>query len=176
MSDHHRMTGVSSPAEPAARLAVEAAVEWAAGPDGARALVFHSLAQAETILCVAADTGCAVLLISAEGAAAYAGAPWFVGIVRSLAAYAADSRPTWSAWLDCGPWPGLVVEALEVGAQHLVFTGDTAYAAKLDDLARQRAAVLRLTRPASVDPWITPRPLQSIRRALLLGRSAPDGA
>jgi hypothetical protein len=109
----------------------------------------HGLADALAALEAAAALGRAVVLLSAPGAAAYAGAAWF----KALVALARDRWPAAlvTAMLDCDDRAELVQGALREGLADLVFTGPAATAARLADIARQQGARLHRRRPESLD-------------------------
>ncbi|MDB5406720.1 MAG: hypothetical protein JWL84_1632 [Rhodospirillales bacterium] len=79
-------------------------------------------------------------LASAPGAGAYAGAPWFAGIVK-LAAAAAPGCAV-SAILDCGDEPGTVLAALRTGLRRVRFTGAAETAARLAEIAGHYGATI----------------------------------
>ena len=92
----------------------------------ARAIIVHHLDHARAALAAAAECGRPVILLSAAGAAGYAGAPWFLRVV----ALATDEHPEaqWDAVLDCADRPGHVLAALRQGAIAVRFTGSKATA------------------------------------------------
>jgi len=109
----------------------------------------HGLADALASLEAAASLGRPVVLLSAPGAAAYAGAAWF----RALVALARERWPAAAAtaMLDCDDRAELVQGALREGLADLVFTGPAATAARLADIAGQQGARLHRRRPESLD-------------------------
>lgn len=114
-----------------------------------RAVVVHSLADAEAALKAAAALHRPVVLLSAPGAAAYAGAGWFAALV----ARARRRHPTAaaSAVLDCGRRADLVQGALRQGLEDVLYVGPRATAARLADIARQAQARLHRKRPPALD-------------------------
>ena len=104
------------------------------------AVVIHDLAQAKAALAAAAACGRPVTLVSAPGAAGFAGAPWFLKVV----ALAAAEQPaaTYDAVLDCADRPGHVLAALRQGAEAVRFSGSKATAAKLAAIAEASGARL----------------------------------
>ena len=78
-----------------------------------RAITVHSLDQARAALAAAAALDRPVTLVSAPGAAGYAGVAWF----RKVVDLAAADQPgvTVTAVLDCADKPGLVLAALRQG-------------------------------------------------------------
>lgn len=113
------------------------------------AIVIHGLAHARHALAAAAALRAPVTLISAEGAAAYAGAGWF----RAVVAEARAERPgvPVTAILDCGSEPGLVLGALREGLTCLRYSGPAEVTAKLEAIARAAGAVILAHRPPSLD-------------------------
>ncbi len=103
-----------------------------------RAITVHSLDHARAALAAAAALGRPVTLVSAPGAAGYAGVAWF----RKVVALAAADQPgvTVSAVLDCADKPGLVMAALRQGLSRVCFTGSRAAAAKLSAIATAQGA------------------------------------
>ena len=103
-----------------------------------RAVTVHSLDHARAALAAAAALGRPVTLVSAPGAAGYAGVAWF----RKVVALAAKDQPgvTVSAVLDCADKPGLVLAALRQGLGRVCFTGSRAAAAKLSAIATAQGA------------------------------------
>ena len=114
-----------------------------------RAVTVHGPADALAALEAAASLGRPVVLLSAPGAAAYAGAAWF----KALVALARERWPAVdaTAMLDCGDRAELVQGAMREGLADLVFTGPAATAARLSDIARQQGARLHRRRPESLD-------------------------
>src|SRR5215468_3671620 len=109
-------------------------------PATPRAVTVHGLADALAALEAAASLGRPVVLLSAPGAAAYAGAAWF----KALVALARERWPMAeaTAMLDCDDRAELVQGALREGLADLVFTGPAGTAARLADIARQQGARL----------------------------------
>jgi fructose/tagatose bisphosphate aldolase len=97
------------------------------------AIVIHDLEHARAALAAAAAFHRPVILISAPGAAGYAGAAWFLRVVARAAADHPDAR--WDAVLDCADHAGHVLSALRQGAKVVRYTGTKATAAKLAAIA-----------------------------------------
>lgn len=97
------------------------------------AVVVHSLDNARQALEAAAELDKPITLVSAPGAAGYAGAAWF----RKVVALAAAERPgaSYRAVLDCADQPGLVLAALRQGISVVRFTGKRAVVTKLSAIA-----------------------------------------
>jgi hypothetical protein len=96
------------------------------------------VAHARAAVAAAHALGCPVTLVSAPGAGAYAGAPWFAAIV----ALAAAETPgcTVSAVLDCADQPGTALAALRAGMRRVRFTGAAETASRLGEIAAQYGA------------------------------------
>lgn len=109
----------------------------------------HAFAHATSALNAAAAAGVPVALLSAPGAAAYAGPGWWVEL---LAAAEADTgrRPA-AAFLDCAERPGDALAAYRAGVAGVIFTGRSDVADKLRALANAHGAAFRTDRPAALD-------------------------
>ncbi len=112
-----------------------------------RAVVVHGLDQAHDALAAAERVGVAVDLLSGPGAAAYAGAAWWLAMTRAArAAYAAVAGRD---ILDCADEAGIAVEALRAGIRAIVFEGAQTQAERLAAIAEAMGAeVLRSRLPA----------------------------
>ena len=109
------------------------------------AIVVHGRAQAEAAL----QPGLPVLLLSAAGAAGFAGCLWW----RALVAQARSAHPATPMQdaLDCGAAPGHAMAALRVGQQLIVFaSASPAYPAICGAAATLGARVLA-ARPPTLD-------------------------
>jgi hypothetical protein len=93
------------------------------------AVMVHGLAQARAALA----PGLPVTLLSAPGAALYAGAGWW----RALVAAACDGAEPPPDILDCADAPGRALEALRHGQQILVLRAPSVFA----DIAARAAAL-----------------------------------
>lgn len=102
-----------------------------------RAVTVHSLAQALAALA----PGLPAMLLSAPGAAGYAGIPWWRALVGESGA-AFDM-------LDCGIDGGGALEALRAGQRRLVLTGP--FATTVAEAAASIGAKVFDRRPASLD-------------------------
>ena len=80
----------------------------------APAVIVHSAADARLALA----PGLPVTLVSAPGAALYAGAGWWLGLIAAARAAHPDRR--FDDVLDCGDAPGAAAEALRAGQRSLV--------------------------------------------------------
>lgn len=93
--------------------------------------IVHSLAHAEAAARAAA--GAAIVLSSAPGAAGYAGAGWFLGLLEALAE--AHPAAEFTGLLDCGDDAALAVEALHAGAGWVRCTASGPALADVADIA-----------------------------------------
>jgi len=100
----------------------------------------HSLGQARLALAA----GRPVTLLSAPGAALYAGCLWW----QSLLAQAGCEG---LALLDCGAAPGRAVEALRLGLRGLVLTCEEPAFQAVSALAAAQGAMLLPAPPPSLD-------------------------
>lgn len=114
-----------------------------------RAVIVHGLADARAALVAAAEAGCGVTLLSARGAAGYAGFGWW----RALIATARDAVPGVPVEdvLDCDDLAGIAVEALHAGCRAIVFTGPEEQAAQLAALAEVCGARMLREPPSALD-------------------------
>lgn len=130
-----------------------------------RAVIVHGLDDARAALTAAAATGCGVTLLSAPGAAGYAGFGWW----RALVAAAREAVPGVPVEdvLDCDDLAGIAVEALHAGCRAIVFTGPEGQAAQLAALAAVCGARMLREPPPALDlalpgarrrlaAWLTP--------------------
>jgi hypothetical protein len=143
-------------------------------PREPRAVTVHGLEDALAAAAAAAALGRPVRLLSAPGAAAYAGAGWFAALVRL--ARQRQPQAALAATLDCGDRPELVQGALRAGLDDLVFTGPAAVAARLADIAGQRGARLRRRRPPALDLAGVADPAAACRGWLLAGSATIEKA
>lgn len=108
-----------------------------------RAIIIHSLEHARAALAAAAEWQTPVTVLSAPGAAAYAGAAWFRKVVdQALAEHRDMARGQVTAVLDCGDAPGLALGALRQGIKAIRFTGSPENARKIAAIAGALGAVL----------------------------------
>jgi len=111
------------------------------------AIVFHDLADAKAALAAAAALGKPVTLLSAPGAASYAGPGWFRAVVEQARATHPDAEAV--AVLDCGDRPGHALAALREGVTAIRFSGRTA--GKIEDIVAQYGALVVRDRPEALD-------------------------
>lgn len=130
-----------------------------------RAVIVHGLEDAVAALAAAAAAGCGVTLLSAPGAAGYAGFGWWRALVGAARAAVPDV-PVEDV-LDCGDLAGFAVEALHAGCPAVVFTGNDAQAGQLAALAEACGARMLRGAPPALDlalpgarrrlaAWLTP--------------------
>lgn len=112
------------------------------------AVVVHGYEQARTALA----PGLPVLLLSALGAAAYAGAGWWRSMIdQALAAHGGPGAPRPSNApdaLDCSDLAGRALEALSVGCRIIVLHPCPAYPAIVERAGLVSARVLSARPPA----------------------------
>lgn len=114
------------------------------------ALVVHGTNDACQAAAAARDLNVPLTLISAPGAAAYAGPIWFLTLVEQ--ARAVSPEIPIGGVLDCAEDPGHAMAALRAGVEAIVFTGDDTLADKLATLAQANGAVVLRRRPPCCDP------------------------
>jgi hypothetical protein len=106
-----------------------------------KAVVVHSLAQAQAALAAAASLGVPVVLMSGPGAASYAGPAWFLEVERQ--ARRAQPQVDATAILDCADQPGRALAALRLGVKRLRLNGNPK--------ARKRVAAIAAAMGAEID-------------------------
>jgi hypothetical protein len=104
------------------------------------AVIVHSLAHARQALAPARP----VTLLSARGAARYAGCLWW----QELLAQSGHAGP---ALLDCGDAPGRALEALKLGLTGLVLRCPPPAFAVVAEIAAAQRAVLMAEAPPALD-------------------------
>jgi len=104
------------------------------------AVIVHSLAQARLALAPARP----VTLLSAPGAASYAGCLWW----QKLLEQAGFTGPS---LLDCADAPGRALEALKLGLPGLVLHASGPAFARIKDIAAAQGALLLPQAPAALD-------------------------
>lgn len=114
-----------------------------------RPIRIHSLAEAGAAGAAAAELGVSLLLVSAPGAAASAGAGWFRQVVGRTATLHPSVEVT--GVLDCADRPGDAMGALSAGIGVVLFTGRADVAARLADIAERSGARLLTTLPEPLD-------------------------
>jgi len=118
------------------------------GPEPA-AFVVHSLAHLRAALAAGAASGRPVVALSAPGASAFAGPAWFAAMVKA----ARDEFPeaSFTPVIDCGDRAGDVLNALDLGLRHVIFTGSSEAAARLEAIAAGIGATVTNRRPEAFD-------------------------
>jgi hypothetical protein len=126
-----------------------------------RAVIIHSLDHARAAMKAAAGLGTQATLLSAPGAAAYAGAGWFLEVI----AIAQSEHPTAAviAVLDCADHPGLVLGALRGGCRAVRFAGCGPARKRIEDIAGQYGAILYETDAPALDLAGEPDPEEACR-------------
>ena len=109
------------------------------------AVIVHGPAD----LRIALAPGRPVTLLSAPGAALYAGCAWW----RALVAEAVATHPGLVArdLLDCGDAPGRALEALRIGQKALILAAEAPGFAEVAATAMGCGAVLQTGRPPALD-------------------------
>lgn len=134
----------------------------------ARAIIFHSLAHARAALGAGREARVEICLVTAPGAARYAGADHLKKIADLALAEFEDEAHC--VLIDCGGNAGSAMSALRAGWKTLAFSGEPAVKRKIADMAAQCGARL-VDRPAdALDLLDEPDPDAACRRWL----SAPD--
>ena len=111
----------------------------------ARAIIFHSLAHALAALRAAQETGVDMCLVTAPGAARYAGPDHLKKSVDLALAEFEDASP--DVLIDYGDDAGPAMSALRSGWKALAFSGEPAVKHRIADMASQCGARL-MDRPA----------------------------
>lgn len=114
---------------------------------GPPAATVHGLVEAEAALAAAGPGG--VLLLSAPGAAGFAGPAWFLAMVAEAAAR--HPGVPHRAALDCGDAAGTALAALRAGARLLVLDGACPAFAAVAAAAREAGAAILPERPPALD-------------------------
>lgn len=125
-------------------------------------VVIHNLAHARAALAAAEATGVAIRLSSAPGAAAYAGAAWFLEMVAAARADHPGARA--EAVLDCGAEAGLALGAIRSGIEAIRIRVTPRMRARLGAIAA--AAGCRLVaneRAPTLDLLATSDPERAVR-------------
>jgi len=111
----------------------------------APAVIVHGLEMA----CDALRPGHPVTLLSAEGAAAYAGVGWWQALVAQ--ARAAHPDTTIQHILDCGDAPGRALEALRARQPILILRTDQSIWSDIADRATRQGSLLLSAAPSALD-------------------------
>ncbi len=108
-------------------------------------VIVHGIDGARLALTASAERGDKVVLLSAEGAALYAGPAWFRELRILLEAEFPEVIA--DAILDCGNAPGAALAALRCGVKTISLDATPAVLAKISAIADQHGARL-VERPA----------------------------
>jgi hypothetical protein len=108
------------------------------------AVVIHGLPHARLAL----RPGRPVTLLSARGAASYAGVAWWRAVIAAARAECPESDPP--DVLDCSDAPGRALEALSLGCRVIVLRPGPAFA-DIAVRAAAQSAVLLAEPPAALD-------------------------
>jgi hypothetical protein len=144
-----------------------------------RAFIIHSLADAMAAVAAAADTGEAVTLFSAPGAAGYLGAGVFLAIEgETRTAYPdVDARFI----LHCGERVGFAMAAIRAGVRHIEVDRSGLELARLADMGRQSGATVEAVNAAERCRALDLGPVTDSRSAALewlqgAAGAAPNGS
>jgi len=107
------------------------------------AVVVHSAEHVRLVRERAVALGARPLLLTAPGAAAYAG----VAYLKEMVAAA----PELDAVIDCGAAPGHAMAAIRTGWRDLHLAGDEAIMAKIEEMLAQVGGRLHRSLPPAVD-------------------------
>ena len=130
----------------------------------ARAIIFHSLVHARAALAAARESGVEICLVTAPGAARFAGPHHLKKIIDLALAEFAGEAP--GVLIDCGEDAGPALSALRAGWKTLAFSGDPAVRRKIAEMAVQCGAQL-VDRPSeSLDLLDAPDPDAACRHWL----------
>lgn len=108
-------------------------------------IVVHGLPEARLALA----HGRALALVSAPGAASYAGCGWWMALVDQAKAEAPGLVA--ADWLDCGDASGRAMAALRIGQRGLILDARAPGFAAVASIAAALGAALRTARPAALD-------------------------
>ena len=109
------------------------------------AVVIHGLRDARVVLAI----GRPVTLLSAAGAALYAGCGWWRALIeRASAEFPAVPIDD---MLDCGDAPGLALGALRIGQKRIVLDPSVPGFAAVAEIASSQGGEVLTARPPSID-------------------------
>ncbi len=109
------------------------------------AVVVHGLADARTVLAV----GAPVTLLSAAGAALYAGCGWWRALIARARAECLDIPV--DDILDCADAPGLALGALRIGQRRIVLDPAAPGWSSVAAIATSLGGEVLTSRPPSID-------------------------
>jgi hypothetical protein len=132
--------------------------------DKPRAVIVHSLDHARLALSAARAAKKRIVLRSAPGAAAYAGAGWFAAMV----ARAAREFPgvDFVESLDCGEDAGHAMAALREGIRMVRLSGPKKLRAKIASMAKKAGAILDEDDAPALDLLEADNPAAALREWL----------
>jgi hypothetical protein len=113
------------------------------------AVIVHGSDDAREALAVATRLARPVLLLSAPGAAGFAGCGWWLALIA--AARAAYPAADMADILDCGAAPGHAMAALRLGQRALVLDPACPAFARVSAAAAACGGVVLAARPAALD-------------------------
>ncbi len=128
-------------------------------------VVVHGVQHARSVL----ELGRPATLLSAPGAALFAGAAWWRAVVDR--ARAGGAAPDTRDVLDCADAPGLALEAVGLGQRWLVLEGSCPAFGMVARLGATRGVVVLPARPAALD-LRDPGALRQLPSWLVRGRPA----
>ncbi|MEX2648714.1 MAG: hypothetical protein WD673_06840 [Alphaproteobacteria bacterium] len=114
-----------------------------------RAIVVHGRDDVAVVARLSLELEIPVTLLTAPGAADYAGPDVLLAMVRHGLAEAPESDV--EAVIDCADAAGRALAALRAGWTRVLFTGSAETAARLADIAQQCGATLLTERPEARD-------------------------
>jgi hypothetical protein len=110
------------------------------------AVIIHGLADARDALAL----GLPLTLLSAPGAAVYAGVGWWIALIA--AAHAEHPHPAFTDILDCADSPGRAAEAIREGQRQVVLVGTPRLLLeRVEALAAECGAVVLAEAPPALD-------------------------
>ena len=141
---------------------------------GGRHVIYHSLADARTVLEVGAALGVAVTLRTAPDAVGYAGAAYLRKIFDIARREYADTSA--AAMLDCGDNGAAALNAIRTGWTGILFTGRRPVRERVRAVAARHRVVYLDRRVPALDPRSCADPAAACREWLAAGKplaSAP---
>lgn len=118
-------------------------------PTAPRRIVIHGIDHARAACAAARELDVAVHLVSAPGAASYAGPAWFRELIAAIRAEYPDADI--AATLDCGDAPGHALAALRAGVGTIRFTGPKRVRDKIAAIAAELGATLETGSARALD-------------------------
>jgi len=139
-----------------------------------RVVLYHNTDQAKAALAAAAEYGEALTLVTAPGAARYAGPSYLATAFAEAGATYPEVRAR--AWIDCGEDADLVLRAIKAGWRRVVFNGQKPVANRVADICAQQDVEIQTRRAfrksATVifDLGDTPEPMTGMRNFFMSRR------